>query len=186
VAAEALPVEAETVAVIGAGGVGRRLALRALRAGFRVVLEDLIPGSLSEAREQLAASLQKLVSAGSMSAPQAEEALGRISIASTIEGAARQSRIVMETGPDEFESKLEMFCLLDRICLPNTLIVSNCHTLELSDTAARADSIVGMYFDGDAAEVHCSAFTSETTLAAACKLAEKLATSYTVTRDGQA
>ena len=37
----------------------------------------------------------------------------------------------METGPDEAESKLEMFCLLDRICLPDTVIVSNCHALDL-------------------------------------------------------
>ena len=37
---------AETIAVIGAGKVGRALARRAAVAGFRVVLEDLIPISL--------------------------------------------------------------------------------------------------------------------------------------------
>jgi 3-hydroxyacyl-CoA dehydrogenase len=91
----------------------------------------------------------------------------------------------METGPDEFESKLEMFCLLDRICLPDTVIVSNCHALDLSDTAAKAESIVGMYFSGDVAEIHCSAVTSERALAVAKHLAGRMASSYTITRDGQ-
>ena len=60
-----------------------------------------------------------------------------------------------------------MFCLLDRICLPDTVIVSNCHALDLCDTAAKAESIVGMYFSGDQAEIHCSAFTGERALAVA-------------------
>ena len=39
--------DTETIAVIGAGRVGRALARRAAVAGFRVVLEDLIPTSLA-------------------------------------------------------------------------------------------------------------------------------------------
>jgi 3-hydroxybutyryl-CoA dehydrogenase len=114
----------------------------------------------------------------------ADEVFARIDCASSIEDAARRAHIVMETGPDEPESKLEMFCLLDRICLPNTVIVSNCHTLDLSDTAAKAESIVGMYFSGDQAEIHCSAFTGERALAVAKHLAERMASTYSVIRDG--
>jgi hypothetical protein len=77
-----------------------------------------------------------------------------------------------------------MFCLLDRICLPDTVIVSNCHALELSDTATEAKSIVGMYFSGDRAEINCSAFTGERALAVAKRLAERMASSYSVTRVG--
>ena len=79
-----------------------------------------------------------------------------------------------------------MFCLLDRICLPNTVIVSNCHALELSDTASKAESIVGMYFSGDHAEIHCSAFTGEHALAVAKQLAERMTSSYNITREGSA
>jgi 3-hydroxybutyryl-CoA dehydrogenase len=115
----------------------------------------------------------------------ADEAFARIDCATSIEDAARRAHIVMETGPDESESKLEMFCLLDRICLPNTIIVSNCHALDLSDTASKAESIVGMYFSGDRAEIHCSAFTGERALSVAKRLAERMASSYNITRDGQ-
>ncbi len=182
---------AETIAVIGAGKVGRALARRAAVAGFRVVLEDLIPTSLESARREIRRSLDDAVSSGLLDQATADQAFARIDCATTIEDAARRARIVMETGPDEFESKLEMFCLLDRVCLPGTVIVSNCHALELSDTSAKAESIVGMYFSGDPlsgehAEIHCSAFTSAGALAVAERLAARMASSYQITRDGDA
>jgi 3-hydroxybutyryl-CoA dehydrogenase len=181
---------AETIAVIGAGKIGRALARRAAVAGFRVVLEDLIPTSLEAARWEIRQSLNDAVSSGLLDQAGADQAFARIDCVTTIEDAARRAHIVMETGPDEFESKLEMFCLLDRICLPGTVIVSNCHALELSDTSAKADSIVGMYFSSDVsgehAEIHCSAFTSPRALAVAERLAARMASSYHITRDGSA
>ena len=51
---------------------------------------------------------------------------------------------------------------------------------------AKAESIVGMYFSGDRAEIHCSAFTGERALAVAVQLAERMASSYSITRDGHA
>ncbi len=43
-----------------------------------------------------------------------------------------------------------------------------------------------MYFSGDQAEIHCSAFTGERALTVAVQLAERMASGYTITRDGQA
>ena len=178
------PPDAETIAVIGAGKVGRELARRAAVAGFRVVLEDLFPISLDCAREEIRRTLNDAVGSGALKQALAYEAFARIECATTIEDAARRAHIVMETGPDEQESKLEMFCLLDRICLPGTVIVSNCHALDLSDTTTKAETIVGLYFSGDRAEIHCSAFTGERALAVAVRLAERMASSYNITRDG--
>jgi 3-hydroxybutyryl-CoA dehydrogenase len=177
-----MPPELESIAVIGAGRIGRELARRAAVAGYHVILEDLIPTSLTFARQDIRQTLNDAVTSGALDQPRADEAFARIDCVTTIEDAARQARIVMETGPDEIESKLEMFCLLDRICLPDTVIVSNCHTLDLSDTSAKAEAIVGMYFTGDQAEIHCSAFTNETALAVAKQLAARMASSYTITR----
>jgi len=177
------PPDAEIIAVIGAGKVGRELARRAAVAGYRVVLEDLIPTSLDSAWREIRQTLNDEVAAARLQQPEADQALARIECVTRIEDAARRARIVMETGPDEQESKLEMFCLLDRICLPGTVIVSNCHALDLSDTAAKAEIIVGLYFSGDHAEIHCSEFTSERALAVAIKLAERMAATHRITRD---
>jgi 3-hydroxybutyryl-CoA dehydrogenase len=181
--APASAADAETIAVIGAGRIGRALARRAAVAGFRVVLEDLFPTSLEAARREIRQYLDEAVSSASLTPQAAELAFARIDCATTIEDAARRARIVMETGPDEQESKLEMFCLLDRIVLPGTVIVSNCHALELTDTAAKAESIVGMYFSGEHAEIHCLQYTSQRALDVAIRLAGRMAASHTITRD---
>jgi 3-hydroxybutyryl-CoA dehydrogenase len=184
--ASAAPMDDEIIAVIGAGKVGRALARRAAVAGYRVVLEDLIPTSLEAARQEIRRALDDDVGAGALSPAAASRAFDRIECATSIEDAARRARIVMETGPDEQESKLEMFCLLDRICLPGTVIVSNCHALELTDTAAKAESIVGMYFSGAQAEIHCSAYTSARALEVAVRLAQRMSSSYRITHDENA
>jgi 3-hydroxybutyryl-CoA dehydrogenase len=178
--------QSETIAVIGAGRTGRALARRAALGGFEVVLEDLVPISLEQARLEIRRELDEMVAAGALESWQANLAYERIRYAATIEAAARQAHVVMETGPDEYESKLEMFCLLDRICLPGTVIISNCRQLELSDTATNAHAIVGMYFEGDEAELHCSAFTSEQALEVARRLAGRMAKKFRITREGQA
>jgi 3-hydroxybutyryl-CoA dehydrogenase len=179
-------IDAETIAVIGAGRVGRALARRAAVAGYRVLLEDLIPTSLEAARREIRDYLDEAVRYGALDPAEADQAFARIECATSIEDAARRARIVMETGPDEQESKLEMFCLLDRICLPGTVIVSNCHALDLTDTASKAEAIVGMYFSGDTnvqAEIHCSVYTSPRALDVAIQLAKRMASGYNITRD---
>ncbi|HUB52034.1 MAG TPA: 3-hydroxyacyl-CoA dehydrogenase NAD-binding domain-containing protein, partial [Terracidiphilus sp.] len=49
--------QTHTVAIIGAGPLGRSLALSAARAGFRVLLEDVMPSTLHHAQEYIRAQL---------------------------------------------------------------------------------------------------------------------------------
>ncbi len=46
-----------SVAIIGAGPLGRWLALHAARAGFRVLLEDVMPATLHHAQEYIRGQL---------------------------------------------------------------------------------------------------------------------------------
>ena len=66
-----------TVAIIGAGPLGRRLALGAARAGFRVLLEDVMPGNLRHARESIRprlgdAVMNDIAAGAAAPSPQAE------------------------------------------------------------------------------------------------------------------
>ena len=74
--------------------------------------------SLECARREIRRTLTTRRAPARSNQAQADAAFARIDCATSIEDAARRAHIVMETGPDEAESKLEMFCLLDRICLP--------------------------------------------------------------------
>jgi 3-hydroxybutyryl-CoA dehydrogenase len=118
-----------TIAIIGAGPLGRSLALRAARAGFRVFLEDVMPGNLHHARESIRSALSP-------------QALPAVNFVSTIEDAVRDADLVIDCVPDELESKLEILWLLDRMAPPRTVIATPTTNLSIADLAActnRAD-----------------------------------------------
>src|SRR5580658_10264077 len=96
-----------TVAIIGAGPLGRWLALSAARAGFRVLLEDVMPSNLHHAQEYIRTELGPEAMGADSASP--------VSFVSTIEDAVRSADLVIDCIPDELESKLEIFWLLDRM-----------------------------------------------------------------------
>lgn len=169
--------EVKTIAVIGAGPAGRTLARLAAVAGYRTVLEDVIPGSLQRAKDEIRAALDSAVTAAALTRALADAAAARIEYASSIEGAAREAELVFEAVPDEMESKLEIFSLLDRICRPNTVIVSNARSLTIDDCASmtyRRNNIVGMYVEGGAATIVPGSEADEATIAAALAVARRM------------
>ena len=119
----------ETVAIIGAGPLGRWLALSAARAGFRVQLEDVMPANLHHAQELLRQQL------GPATLGRDSEALSGIAFVSTIEDAVREADLVIDCVPDELESKLEILWLLDRMAPPRTVLATPTTRLSIADLA---------------------------------------------------
>ena len=112
-----------SVAIIGAGPLGRSLALGAARAGFRVFLEDVMPSNLHHALESICLELSA-------------QALPPVAFVSTIEDAVRDADLVIDCVPDELESKLEILWLLDRMAPPRTVIATPTTNLSIADLAA--------------------------------------------------
>jgi 3-hydroxybutyryl-CoA dehydrogenase len=112
-----------SVAIIGSGPLGRWLALRAARAGFRVFLEDVLPANLQQARESIRREL------GAQNLP-------GVAFVSSIEDAVRDADLVIDCLPDELESKLEILWLVDRMAPPRTVIATPTAKLSIADLAA--------------------------------------------------
>ena len=141
--------EIKTVAVIGAGIMGRGIAHAAALGGYRAILEDLLPNALRKAETEIRANLDKAVELGKVNAADAQAALSRIEYAGSVDEAARQADLVIEAVPEEMESKIEIFTLLDKICRPSTILASNTSSLsitEISSVTYRAKKCVGMHF----------------------------------------
>jgi 3-hydroxybutyryl-CoA dehydrogenase len=141
--------EVRTIAVIGAGTMGRGIAHVAALGGYRTVLEDLLPNALRKAEEEIRNNLDKAVDLGKVSASDANTAIGRLEYASSVEEAAREAELVIEAVPEELESKIEIFTLLDKICRPGTIFASNTSSLSITEIASvtyRAPNCVGMHF----------------------------------------
>jgi 3-hydroxybutyryl-CoA dehydrogenase len=112
-----------TVAIIGAGPLGRWLALEAARAGFEVLLEDVMPGNLHHAQEYIRQQLNS-------------ESLPSVRFVSTIEDAVRGADLAIDCIPDELESKLEILWLLDRMSPPQTVFATPTTRLSIADLAS--------------------------------------------------
>jgi 3-hydroxybutyryl-CoA dehydrogenase len=115
--------EVRTVAIIGAGVAGRSFALACAGAGFHVVLEDVMPAKLRRAEEDFA-DLRLRVMAGSLE------------LVSTVEDAVREADIAVDFVPDELESKLEIFSMIDRMAPPKTILCTPSEVLSITDLAS--------------------------------------------------
>lgn len=116
-------VEIRTVAVIGAGVAGRGFALACAAAGFHVVLEDVMPANLRKAEADYA----DLTRRGTA---------GRLELALTVEDAVREADVAVDFVPDELESKLEIFSMIDRMAPPKTILCTPSYALSITDLAS--------------------------------------------------
>jgi 3-hydroxybutyryl-CoA dehydrogenase len=124
------------LAVIGAGTAGRMFALRCAGAGFEVVLEDVMPARLRRAQDEYAEAAE---AAGSRA--------GSLRYALTVEDAVHDADLAIDFVPDELESKLEIFSLLDRMAPPRTILCTPTQVLGITDLASctyRASRCVGL------------------------------------------
>jgi len=179
--------EIRTIAVIGAGAVGRGIAFAAAIGAYRTILEDILPSSLRTAAAELREHLAKATDLGTVSKPEALAAFNRLEYASTVEHAAREADLVIEAVPDEMESKIEIFTLLDKICRPQTFLVSNTTALSVSEIASvtyRAAKIAGMRFANPLADRNLqivrAQFTDDETIAACTEVGQRMGKQVTL------
>jgi 3-hydroxybutyryl-CoA dehydrogenase len=65
-----------------------------------------------------------------------EAQLSALHLATTIEDAVREADLAIDCVPDELESKLEIFCLLDRMAPPKTVLATPTTNMSIADLAS--------------------------------------------------
>ncbi len=157
-----MPSEIQTIAVIGAGDVGREMACCALLAGYRTILEDVSENRLERAAEWIAN--RKNVSA---------EERSRLVLASNIEEAVREADLIVEAVAEEMEMKIEMFTIFDKFAKPDAIFATSSLSLAIAELAAVTfcpERCIGMRFvfktgQADALELVRTPQTSEESVA---------------------
>jgi 3-hydroxybutyryl-CoA dehydrogenase len=183
--------EVQTIAVIGAGTMGRGIAHAAALGGYRTILEDVLPHALRKAEGEIRANLDKAVELGKVTPKDATSAVARLEYAGSVEEAAREADLVIEAVPEEMESKIEIFTLLDKICRPGTILASNTSSLSVTEIASvtyRAKKCLGMHFFNPVhkmklLEIVRALETDDETLAAAVEIGKRMGKEVVVIKE---
>ena len=139
----------ETIAVIGAGTMGRGIAYAAAIGGYRTVLEDVSSAVLAQGVDYIRQNLEEGVARGKVSPEQQKGALDRLATASSVEDACRQADLIIEAVPEDMELKIEIYTILDRFAKPGAILASNTSSLSVTEMAAvtfRAEELRGNAF----------------------------------------
>ncbi len=135
-----------TVTVVGAGPTGRRLASLALQAGYRTLLEDL-SGQWVERLAQ-------------------DPVLRGVELVRELEPAAAAADLILEAAPDDFESKFEVYTLLDRAATPGAIFAATSSAWPVAEIASltyRPEKVAGLWVWEDRLEAVRGPETSEET-----------------------
>lgn len=134
----------KTIAVVGAGLIGRAWAMVFARAGWRVRLNDHEASQLDAARVFIAASLNEQAMHGLVD--DAAAARQRIEYVSELEEAVADVTWVQENLPERLEVKREVFAALDRCAPPEAVLASSTSAIPASrftgELAGRARCLV--------------------------------------------
>lgn len=136
----------ETIAVLGAGTMGRGIAQVAAGAGHPVLLYDPFAQALEKSLAEIQAELQKAAEKGRLE-DSLEEILGRIRTTQTLEDCANAD-LVIEAVPEQLELKAGLLGKLGELN-PHSILCTNTSTLSVSAIAAKVSNpgrVVGLHF----------------------------------------
>ncbi|CAN1560775.1 FadB 3-hydroxyacyl-CoA dehydrogenase [Rhabdaerophilaceae bacterium] len=113
----------QSMAVIGAGLIGRAWASIFARAGWMVRLYDPVEGQADRCHRLCAEALVQLARHGLCA--DADGALARISVAASLPEALADVVLVQENAPEQVEVKRELYAKLDRLSPPDAILASS-------------------------------------------------------------
>ncbi|MFK0289289.1 3-hydroxyacyl-CoA dehydrogenase family protein [Streptomyces sp. NPDC090442] len=182
---------AKKLAVIGAGLMGSGIAQVSAQAGWDVVLRDVTDEALARGKGGIAASYEKFVAKGKLTASDAEQALARITTTTDLDAVA-DADLVVEAVFEKIEVKREIFQTLDKLAKDEAVLASNTSAIPITKIAAatsRPERVVGTHFFSPVplmqlCELVRGYKTSDETLATAREFAESVGkTCVVVNRD---
>jgi 3-hydroxybutyryl-CoA dehydrogenase len=184
-------VQVRTIAVLGAGLMGRGIAYAAALGGFDTRLFDSSSDALAKGVSDITAILEKGVATGKVNGDDAVRARERLGITHSLDDAVRGADLVIEAVPESLPLKLELFQRIDRVAPAHALLASNTSALSITEMAAatgRARQVMGMHFFNPVhrmklLEVVRALETSDEAIAAACDVGERMGKECVVVRE---
>jgi 3-hydroxybutyryl-CoA dehydrogenase len=136
------------IAVIGAGAMGSGIAQVCATSGYKVIMIDVSTEAIANARQTIAASVEKLHSKGKLDNLARENALNGIMTGTDLISAAGAD-LVIEAATENKATKLKIFAGLDQVTQPEAILATNTSSISITEIAAatrRPHKVVGVHF----------------------------------------
>ncbi|MEK6800084.1 MAG: 3-hydroxybutyryl-CoA dehydrogenase [Planctomycetota bacterium] len=171
----------KTVAVIGAGTMGRGIAQVFVQAGYEVFLFDAFAAALKSGVENVHKMLDKLVEKGKLKAEDAAGGKERLHAIGTL-ADLKPCALIVEAATEKVETKIEILKEAQKHLTGDGILASNTSSISITRLAAATehpDRFVGMHFFNPVplmqlVEVVRGLQTSDATVAATKALAESV------------
>ncbi|NOT02544.1 MAG: 3-hydroxybutyryl-CoA dehydrogenase [Phycisphaerales bacterium] len=170
-----------SVAVVGAGTMGRGIAQVFAQGGLEVRVHDAYAASMEAAQKFIGSMLDKAVDKGKLSRPDADATKKRIAFVPSMKELGRPD-FAIEAATEQLAVKLDILRALDGMVAPGGIIATNTSSIsvtKLASAVSHPDRFIGMHFFNPVplmklVEVVRGLATSDETVAETCQLAEKL------------
>lgn len=139
----------KSIAVVGAGLMGRGIAYASAAGGFRTALFDVSESAVEKAFAQIQKDFDEGVSRGKLMADEARAARERLVPFTDLKAAAADADFVIEAVPERLDLKIRIFAELDEACPEPVVLATNTSALSVGEIAAatrRPSRVVGMHF----------------------------------------
>ncbi len=180
----------KTLAVIGAGTMGRGIAEAAAIKGIETCVVEVSPQQRQTAAAHIRTSVEKGIQRKKVAAASPDEILGRIRFEAVLSAAAA-AEFIIEAVPENESLKTEVLCQLDKLCPPHVILATNTSSISITRLAAatgRPEKVVGMHFFNPVpimapVEVVRGLNTAHDTVDATLRLAEQMGKQPFVVQD---
>jgi 3-hydroxybutyryl-coA dehydrogenase len=135
------------IAIIGSGVMGSGIA-QVLAKKHTVIIRDVIPAALENAKKSITKNLEKLVSKEKMTKEDMDATLARISTSDNIQDL-KDCDLIIEAATENEKIKLAIFEELDKVCDEKTILATNTSSLSITAIGAatgRPEKVIGMHF----------------------------------------
>jgi len=178
-----------TIAVCGAGTMGRGIAQAAAQNNFKTILFDVNSAVLAKAKDTIVKSIDNLTVKGKLTQAQATQTLAQLHFTNNI--ADCKADVVIEAIVEKLDAKVSLLQQLAVVNTEATILATNTSSIPVSAIAAavpKPERVAGMHFFNPATimrlvEVVRGTHTNDATIEALVTLAKQLQKQPVVCKD---
>lgn len=171
-----------TILVIGAGTMGRQIAMTAALAGYDTTIQDISADGLAAARTELEGWAASRVAKGKLEQATATASLDALSFSTDLDAAAANADFIIEAATERLEIKTQIFEKLGVLAPAHAILATNSSTLgssKVAEVTGRPAQVCNMHFFNPALVMKCVEVvrhetTSDATVETTMELARRL------------